>query len=126
MHKFQIQKHDDLAKTFDDMLDDYGTAAKSVRSKQETLLGFSLDPDGLLASGRARDMLCLDKVLFDLMHCYYGKGITAQEVNLLSDVLKERFGISIAHCTDTAVRHGCRLGVFDTISESNVCQGLSV
>ena len=68
---------------------------QASKTNLERLLGFSLDPDSLLADKEVRDMLPLDLCILDSCHCYYANGIFAQEIVLLQTALATHFDVDL-------------------------------
>ena len=87
VESFQLIDSRQLWSLCDAYIPEIESMTQASKTNLERLLGFSLDPDSLLADKEVRDMLPLDLCILDSCHCYYANGIFAQEIVLLQTAL---------------------------------------
>ena len=93
---FQQYKHEDLIGCYEKLLTDTRACTKKFKDQTETTFGFSLLDDGVLACHTARQILTVDKVIFESQHNYFSNGIATSEILLMLGHFTKATGLGLA------------------------------
>ena len=93
--RFQPVRQTDLERLYDENLK-LVNGPTGKRKQLETLLGFHIESEGVLACAVARKVLPLRKVMYDTLHNYFANGLVGLEVLLFLGKLKDITGVGLS------------------------------
>ena len=111
--KFELTRHQEIIDLYEDIMPRAPAMTAEQRKLRERCCGFKFNHDNLWNCDISRNLLTLDKIMCDSMHCYCAQGIASQELLLWFNHVSAATGSSLEELAKAAVdmewkRPACR------------------
>ena len=100
--RFQLHEQASLEPYLVHAISQLDQTTLATKKARETLLGYNIDPHGIWGCPVSRNLLRLDVLCNDSMHCYYSNGICSAEIVLLLRAVQQHAGLGISQLEEAA------------------------
>ena len=92
---FHLHNTEELSAMYQRFLEKSRSMTQSELAERERQFGYILHPKSVLCCPMAREVLSLEKIIIDPLHCYFANGIASQEMVLLQQWLETTKGVTL-------------------------------